>query len=151
MNLEEFNIIVFVTGAIVGFAIALVLKSILSKNAEKASSSRQDAITINSLQQELDQKQVIIDNFFSDNNELLLATEKRLAELRKTLSEGASQLSQIEIPATITITQNQTATEKEVTEPPRDYALTKDAEPDTLSEEFGLKSKPENLEPNRAS
>ncbi|MEL0613420.1 ZapG family protein [Marinomonas arenicola] len=149
MNLEEFNVIVFVTGAIVGFAIALVLKSITSKSTEKDSSSSSNAITIKSLQQELDKKQVIIDNFFSDSNEHLLTAEKRLAELRKNLSSGASQLSHIDIPASIN-PQSTSAVEEDITEPPRDYALKSDTEQGMLSEDFGLKNKPESLEPTRA-
>ena len=149
MNLEEFNVIVFVTGAIVGFAIALVLKSITSKSTEKDSSSSSNAITIKSLQQELDKKQVIIDNFFSDSNEHLLTAEKRLAELRKNLSSGASQLSHIDIPASIN-PQNTSVVEEDITEPPRDYALKSDSEQGMLSEDFGLKNKPESLEPTRA-
>ncbi len=150
MNLEEFNIIVFVTGAIVGFAIALVLRSITSKSTEKESSSSSNAITIKSLQQELDKKQVIIDNFFSDSNEHLLTAEKRLAELRKNLSSGASQLSHIDIPVSINPQSTPVAAEEDITEPPRDYALKDDAEQGMLSEDFGLKNKPESLEPTRA-
>ncbi|REG81783.1 DUF1043 family protein [Marinomonas pollencensis] len=149
MNLEEFNVIVFVTGAIVGFAIALALKSITSKSTEKDSSSSSNAITIKSLQQELDKKQVIIDNFFSDSNEHLLTAEKRLAELRKNLSSGASQLSHIDIPASIN-SQSTNVVEEDITEPPRDYALKSDAEQGMLSEDFGLKNKPESVEPTRA-
>ncbi|MEL0635731.1 MULTISPECIES: ZapG family protein [Marinomonas] len=146
MNLEEFNIIVFVTGAIVGIAATLILKSITSKSTEKDSSS--SSITIKSLQQELDKKQVIIDNFFSDSSEYLLTAEKRLAELRKNLSASASQLSHIDIPAT-TVSQNAIAHDDEITEPPRDYALKGKSEQGMLSEDFGLKNKSEPLEPNR--
>lgn len=146
MNLEEFNIIVFVTGAIVGFVIALVFKSI-TKSTEKESSNS-NSITIKSLQQELDKKQVIIDNFFSDSNGHLIAAEKRIAEMRKTLADGASQLSNVNITGPAEALNPETS-EESLTEAPKDYALKEDSEQGMLSEQFGLKKVSESLEPKR--
>lgn len=150
MNLEEFNVIVFVTGAALGFVVALILKSITAKAAYKQNTSTSTAVTIKSLQAELDKKQVIIDNFFSDSNEHLSAAEKRLAEFRNTLSNGASQLSMVEIsskPATAT---NPTPEDEfDVVEPPKDYALKTQSEQGMLSEKFGLNDHSTNLEPKR--
>lgn len=148
MILEEFNIIVFITGVVAGFAAAFALKSITSKNAKKNAMSNSNAITIKSLQQELDKKQVFIDNFFSDSSENLLAVEKRLSELRSSISSGASQLSHVKVPPAPVAPQEQAA-EDSVSEPPRDYAPKGDDGQGMLSENFGLKRQPEYTEPKR--
>lgn len=150
MILEEFNIIVFITGVVAGFAIALILKSITTKNTKKNAVSNTNAITIKSLQEELDKKQVVIDNFFSDSNDHLLALEKRLAELRSSLSNGASQLSHVQIaPASPSTPQQELANEDSLSEPPRDYAPKSDDGQGMLSEKFGLKKQAEFTEPKR--
>ncbi|WP_137169858.1 DUF1043 family protein [Marinomonas sp. FW-1] len=149
MNLEEFNIIIFITGIIIGCVATLFVKS-LNTRQNKQATSNSSIITIKSLQQELDSKQVIIDNFFTDSNEQLNAAEKRLAELRSVLANNASQLSNVKIEkhqASTTVT----ADDSEITEPPRDYALKKDKEPGMLSESFGLddRNRDLDLEPKR--
>ncbi|MBJ7537728.1 DUF1043 domain-containing protein [Marinomonas transparens] len=148
MNLEEFNIIVFVTGIILGGAISLAFKSLTSKNTNKQPISNSGTVSIKSLQQELDKKQVIIDNFFADSNEQLTMVEKRLAELRTNLESGAGQISNINITKR-TASIETPDTDSIVFEPPRDYALKTDKEQGTLSEKFGLDDKADDLEPVR--
>ena len=149
MNLEEFNIIIFITGIIVGCVATLAVKSFSTKQQSKQTASNSNIITIKSLQQELDNKQVIIDNFFTDSNEQLTFVEKRLTELRNCLASNASQLSNVTIEVAPS-TPNTNNTEKApITEPPRDYALKKDKEPGMLSESFGLDDRNLDLEPKR--
>ncbi|WP_421852983.1 ZapG family protein [Marinomonas sp.] len=149
MNLEEFNIIIFITGIIIGCVATLALKSYSAKNNSKKTDSSSNIITMKSLQQELDNKQVIIDNFFTDSNEHLMSVEKRLTELRNTLADNASQLSNVKIERSITETNNSDTVEAESFEPPRDYALKKDKEPGMLSEKFGFNDKNIDIEPKR--
>ncbi|MDE8603439.1 DUF1043 domain-containing protein [Marinomonas sp. RSW2] len=148
MNLEEFNIIIFITGIIIGCVVTLALKSYKARNNKQAYSSS-SIITMKSLQQELDSKQVIIDNFFSDSNEHLIAVEKRLADLRNCLADNASQSSNIKIESSSIISNAQTPDAPPVTEPPRDYALKNDKQPGMLSENFGLDDRHTDLEPKR--
>lgn len=89
MITEEFNIIIFVTGIIIGCIATLAFKSFSSKNSAKSSNPAANVASFQSLQQELDKKQVMIDNFFSDSDQQLQAAEKRLAELRQNISSGA--------------------------------------------------------------
>ncbi|MGO2354538.1 MAG: ZapG family protein [Marinomonas foliarum] len=149
MNLEEFNIIIFITGIIIGCVATLFVKS-LNTRQNKQTMSNSSVITIKSLQQELDSKQVIIDNFFTDSNEHLIAAEKRLAELRNCLASNAPQLSNVKIESHQTTTSVLTD-DSEITEAPRDYALKKDKEPGMLSESFGLddRNRDSDLEPKR--
>ncbi|WOD07100.1 DUF1043 domain-containing protein [Marinomonas sp. GJ51-6] len=150
MNLEEFNIIIFITGIILGSVITLAIKNFTAKNTKKASSS--DLVTIRSLQQELESKQVIIDNFFMDSNEKLNFIEKHMASLRSTFAENAKQISSVIIDPK-SGTENGEINQPEATDavaPPRDYALKKDKEPGMLSEEFGLNDKDTDYEPKRA-
>ena len=102
-----------------------------------------------SLQQELDTKQVIIDNFFTDSNEHLMSVEKRLADLRDALSVNASQLSNIKIERSTNTANSSDTAEAGSFEPPRDYALKKDKEPGMLSETFGFNDKNIDIEPKR--
>jgi len=148
MNLEEFNIIIFITGIIVGCIATLIIKNFSSKNS-KQTASNSNIITMKSLQQELDNKQVIIDNFFTDSNEHLMSVEKRLAELRNTLADNANQLSNVKVDSSLA---NRSTEEVDTTttfEPPRDYALKKDKEPGMLSENIGLDDNSSILEPKR--
>lgn len=149
MNLEEFNIIIFITGIIIGCVATLALKSYSAKNNSKKVNAGSNIITMKSLQQELDNKQVIIDNFFNDSNEHLLSAEKRLADLRNALSDNASQLSNIKIERSTGTANNTDTTESASFEPPRDYALKKDKEPGMLSETFGFDDKNIDIEPKR--
>ncbi|MCB5160552.1 ZapG family protein [Marinomonas algarum] len=146
MNLEEFNIIIFITGIIIGCVATLAFKSFGSKNNKQDDSN---IITMKTLQQELDNKQVIIDNFFSDSNEHLATVEKRLADFRKCLADNASQISNVAINSNA---QEEKAEESKTDsgyEPPRDYALKSEQEPGTLSDDFGLKSDTDEVEPKR--
>lgn len=153
MNLEELNIIIFVTGAILGCIATLAVKSASSKSSNKQSVSSSSAATIHSLQQELDKKQVIIDDFFTDSSKHLHATEKHLEALRKALAAGAGQVSSVTISDSRTTTP---ATSDELdpisdTAPPRDYALKDDSDEGMLSEKFGLDNRQaKELEPNRS-
>lgn len=153
MNLEELNIIIFVTGAILGCIATLAVKSASSKSSNKQSASSSSAATIHSLQQELDKKQVIIDDFFTDSSKHLHATEKHLEALRKALAAGAGQVSSVTISDSRTTTP---ATSDELdpisdTAPPRDYALKDDSDEGMLSEKFGLDNRQaKELEPNRS-
>ena len=149
MNLEEFNIIIFITGIIIGCVATLALKSYSAKNNSKKVNAGSNIITMKSLQQELDNKQVIIDNFFTDSNEHLLSAEKRLADLRDALADNASQLSNIKIERSTASANNTDTTESTFFEPPRDYALKKDKEPGMLSETFGFDDKNIDIEPKR--
>lgn len=149
MNLEEFNIIIFITGIIIGCVATLALKSYSAKNNSKKADSSSNIITMKSLQQELDSKQVIIDNFFTDSNEHLMSAEKRLADLRNTLADNATQLSNIKIERSTASSNNTDTIEPASFEPPRDYALKNDKEPGTLSESFGLDDRNIDLEPKR--
>ncbi|GAB3476219.1 Z-ring associated ZapG family protein [Marinomonas epiphytica] len=151
MITEEFNIIIFVTGIIIGCIATFAFKSLSSKGNHTASSpSAASAASVQSLQQELDKNQVIIDNFFSDSDQQLQAAEKRLTELRQNLSSGAKQLSNISISAPQTANPDaEPSPESEVTAPPRDYAIKSETDEGMLSEKFGLPKDNETIEPNR--
>lgn len=151
MITEEFNIIIFVTGIIIGCIATLAFKSFSSKNSAKSSNPAANVASFQSLQQELDKKQVMIDNFFSDSDQQLQAAEKRLAELRQNISSGAKQLSNITItPPPVSSTQDAPQVEQEeVTAPPRDYAVKTADDEGMLSEKFGLPQGNEELEPKR--
>ncbi|WP_417527384.1 ZapG family protein [Marinomonas shanghaiensis] len=149
MNLEEFNIIVFITGIIIGCVATLALKSFIAKNNRKQTDSSSNIITMKTLQQELDSKQVIIDNFFTDSNQHLSTVEKRLAELRNCLAENAKQLSNVTVESSTTAEQNLSSEFSDSVEPPRDYALKQGKEPGMLSENFGLENRDLDLEPKR--
>jgi uncharacterized membrane-anchored protein YhcB (DUF1043 family) len=150
MNLEEFNIIIFITGIILGCITTLAVKNFMAKSTKKTVSSS-DMVTIQSLQQELDKKQVIIDNFFIDSNEKLTFVEKHISSLRNTLADNAKQISNVTIESKSNTTDHETDTSESSTPvaPPRDYALKKDKEPGMLSEQFGLSNKDSELEPKR--
>ncbi len=121
MNLEVFNIIVFFIGIITGFISALILKIITFKGAKSNNMSNSNTITIKSLQKEIDEKQVFIDDFFSDSSMNLLAAERHIAELRTSISNGASQLSHVQVPS-VPNTIQESSKEDFLSEPPRDYA-----------------------------
>ena len=149
MNLEEFNIIIFITGIIIGCVATLAFKSFNAKNNRKQTESGSNIITMKTLQQELDNKQVIIDNFFTDSNQHLMSVEKRLAELRDSLANNANQLSNIKVENSSLTNNAETIDPPATYEPPRDYALKQEKEPGMLSENFGLDRKNEDLEPKR--
>jgi len=148
MNLEELNIIIFITGIIVGCIASYALKRLNAKKLNEQTNSNSSLVTMKSLQQELDNKQVIIDNFFSDSSEQLIAIEKRIESLRNNLANSSKQLSNVVIEKSMS-----KADEVEIPDtvaPPRDYALKTDKEPGMLSETFGLDDKEEALEPKRS-
>ncbi|ETX11775.1 hypothetical protein MUS1_07470 [Marinomonas ushuaiensis DSM 15871] len=147
MNLEEFNIIIFITGIIIGCIACYALKRLNAKRVNEQINSNSNVVTMKSLQQELDSKQVIIDNFFFDSNEQLMAIEKRLESLRNNLADNSKQLSNVVIEkSTSKVDELETP---DTAAPPRDYALKTDKEPGMLSETFGLGEK-EDLEPKRS-
>jgi len=146
MNLEEFNVIVFITGIIVGGIATYSIKNLLAKSNIKQPDTTGNLVTMKSLQQELDNKQVIIDNFFADSNEQIIMVEKRLAELKNNLASNASQLSNVKIDSAPTSQPND---ENIPAEPPRDYALKQAQDQGMLSEAFGLKEPDIELEPKR--
>ncbi|KZN12692.1 ZapG family protein [Marinomonas sp. TW1] len=147
MNLEEFNVIVFITGIIVGAIATYSIKNLLTKSNIKQPDTTSNLVTMKSLQQELDNKQVIIDNFFADSNEQILMVEKRLAELKSNLASNASQLSNVKMDSAPA---SQANDENIPTEPPRDYALKQAQDQGMLSEAFGLKDSEIELEPKRS-
>ncbi|BFM48019.1 DUF1043 domain-containing protein [Marinomonas sp. THO17] len=146
MNLEEFNVIVFITGIILGSIATYSIKNLLNKNNNKPIEANDNLVTMKSLQQELANKQVIIDNFFADSNEQLNIVEKRLGELRANLASSASQISNVKVDAPMS---HRDTLETNPNEPPRDYALKNDKDHGMLSEAFGLKNKNTDLEPKR--
>lgn len=148
MNLEELNIIIFITGIIVGYFVSYALKRLNAKKVNEQANSNSSLVTMKSLQQELDNKQVIIDNFFSDSNEELTIIEKRLESLRNSLADSSKQLSNVVIEKNSSKTD--TVETPDTVAPPRDYALKTDKEPGMLSETFGLEGKEEVLEPKRS-
>lgn len=135
MELEVFDIIVFVTGIIVGFAGALIFRSISNKGA--SNKHRSAGPTIEALQQELERRQVLADDHFLQLHAHISAAEKKLADARKAVLEGASSLANVEL-------EKNEETKEEVNEseytaaPPRDYAAKTDTDEGTLSENFGL-------------
>ncbi|MBD5771716.1 DUF1043 domain-containing protein [Marinomonas colpomeniae] len=149
MNLEEFNIIIFITGIISGCLLTLAFKNLIAKKTKQTPKSNSELVSIKYLQQELDNKQVIIDNFISDSNEQLTSVEKRLANLRTTLSNNAKQLSNVVIEDNKT-SKTDTPEPLDVAAPPKDYALKTDKEPGMLSESFGLTEKDSDIEPKRS-
>ncbi|TYL48054.1 ZapG family protein [Marinomonas sp. IMCC 4694] len=148
MNLEEFNIIIFITGIIAGCIVTLAFKSITNKS-NKQTNTNSNTITMKSLQQELDNKQVMIDNFFTDSSEHLSSIEKRIADLRSSLSDNASQLSHVKISKSLIVSNEEVSELPSMMEPPRDYALKNAQEPGMLSDTFGLDDKDADLEPRR--
>lgn len=148
MNVEELNTIIFITGIIVGCIASYTLKRLNAKKLIERTTPNSSLITIKSLQQELDKKQVIIDNFFSDSNEQLIVIEKRLENLRNNLADNSKQLSNVVIEKSAG--QTETMEIPDTVAPPRDYALKTGQEPGMLSETFGLEGKEETLEPKRS-
>lgn len=149
MILEEFNVIIFITGVIVGSIVTVALKSIINRGKNNQANSNSNIITMKSLQQELDTKQVVIDNFFTDSNEHLISIEKRIAELRSSLSDNASQLSHVRISKSLIENNEEGLESTSMMEPPRDYALKNAKEPGMLSDTFGLDDKNSDIEPKR--
>lgn len=135
MELEVFDIIVFVTGIIAGFVAAFVFRALGKKGA--LAKHQSTGATIEALQNELERRQVLADDHFLQINGHLQAAEKKLADVRKTLNEGASALSTVEFTKPEVESDN-TATDT-FNAPPRDYATKDKFDQGMLSEGFGLK------------
>lgn len=149
MNLEEFNIIIFFIGVIMGCITTVTFKRFSAKKATQLVNTHSDLITTKSLQQELDNKQVIIDNFFSDNREQLEIVEKHLETLRNNFADNAKQLSNVSIEKDRT-SKTKTTEVIDSVAPPKDYAFKIDKEPGMLSDTFGLDETSHPLEPKRS-
>jgi len=136
MNLVAFDLIIFIVGGAVGLAAGLYFK----KSKKHTQTTTTDGTSVNTLQQDIDKKQVVIDSFFEDANDALTQTERLVARLRNQLAAGAAELSATKVPATNKIDKIENPTESSLAiEPPRDYALKEDTDsPGTLSEEFGF-------------
>lgn len=145
MELEVFDIIVFVTGIIVGFGGALIFRAFSKKNALDKHQSA--GATIEALQHEMDRRQVLADDHFLQLHGHLAAAEKKLAEARKAVFEGAATLSTVQLDKN---DQSADASEddSDISAPPRDYADYATGG-GTLSENYGL-HKPAEDEPKRA-
>ncbi|ADZ91048.1 ZapG family protein [Marinomonas mediterranea] len=148
MNLEVFDIIVFLTGAVLGFIIAIVAKNVSQKGAQNRAASK--GLTIDSVQQELDRKQVMVDDYFTATNEQLIMLEKRVSELRKSITKGAEHLSTATISAQPTSIDESDVEKVAEAQPPKDYASKEDSAEGMLTEGYGLKPQPSELEPNRS-
>lgn len=146
MELEVFDIIVFVTGIIVGFAGALIFRALSKKSALDKHQSA--GATIEALQHEMDRRQVLADDHFLQLHGHLAAAEKKLADARKAVYEGAASLSTVELDRGEQETSSVNS-ESELSAPPRDYADKLANGEGTLSENYGL-HRPTVEEPNRA-
>jgi uncharacterized protein len=148
MNFEVFDIIVFASGAVIGFAICFIFKNNLNKNTSSHSLSHNSETSIESLQQEMDRKHVATEDFFLEANETLKAAEKKLADLRGQLVSNAKSLTQLELSkSTLTQEHITSDTSPELAEPPKDYST--NFSHGTLSEGFGLKTDLQDEEPKR--
>ncbi len=148
MNLEEFDIIIFITGIIFGCLATSVFKNAAAKKARNDNTSTEETLTLKSLQAELNNRQTIIDSLFINSNEQLVIIEKRLSNLRNALSESSQQLSSVNIESS---DKDEAESSIDTVTPPRDYAPKTAKEPGMLSESFGLDGKtPEVEEPKRS-
>ncbi|MCV2403046.1 DUF1043 domain-containing protein [Marinomonas sp. C2222] len=139
MNLEEFNIIIFITGVIFGCIATSAFKGLTNKNSKKATDSASDIVTMTSLQQEIDNKQALIDNFFTDSNEKIIALEKQITSLKGTLTSNAKTLN---VAIEGSSNEAQESIENTATAmPPLDYAPKTEEAEGMLSESFGLENK----------
>ena len=145
MELEVFDIIVFVTGIILGFAGALLFRAVTKKG--RLDNSQSAGATIEALQHELERRQVLADDHFLQLNAHISAAEKKLADVKKAVFEGASTLSTVKLSEPEV--EEEASEESSLTAPPRDYAAKGDADEGMLSESFGL-HKQTTEEPNRA-
>ncbi|MBM6549869.1 hypothetical protein [Marinomonas ostreistagni] len=145
MELEVFDIIVFVTGIIVGFAGALVFRAVSKKSASDKHQSA--GATIDALQHEMERRQVLADDHFLQLHGHLAAAEKKLADARKAVYEGAASLSTVELEKGEQEAGSANS-ESDLTAPPRDYADKLGNGEGTLSENYGF-NKPTVEEPQR--
>ncbi|MCO4786450.1 MAG: DUF1043 domain-containing protein [Marinomonas atlantica] len=146
MELEVFDIIVFVTGIIIGFAGALIFRSLSKKGS--SDKHRSAGATIEALQQELERRQVLADDHFLQLHAHISAAEKKLADARKAVLEGASSLATVELEKPEETKETDSDSEL-TTAPPRDYAAKESSDEGTLSESYGL-HRNASEEPSRA-
>ena len=147
MNLEVFDIIVFISGAALGGILGFIAKSVTTKASLSSTATQPNQPTAIAQQHEQAKKQVIIDDYFNDTNQHLEALEKQLTELRSRLIKDAKLISTVEL-KTAKIEAPQT-NETEPAEPPKDY-YTKTSS-GTLTEGFGLQNAEQNpKEPARS-
>lgn len=140
MNLEVFDIIVFISGATLGGILGFIAKSVTTKASQNNTATQSDLSTPVAKQHEQAKKQVIIDDYFNDTNQHLEALESQLTELRSRLIKDAKLISTVELkPAKIDAPQ---INEAEPAEPPKDY-YTKTGS-GTLTEGFGLQNTEKN-------
>lgn len=137
MELEVFDIIVFVTGIIVGFVGALIFRALSKKSTND---KHQAGAAMEAMQHEMERRQVLADDHFLQLNAHLAAAEKKLADARKAVFDGAATLATVELEKPEVTSTNNTDTE-EVTAPPRDYAAKSGDDEGMLSENYGLHRK----------
>lgn len=147
MELEVFDIIVFVTGIIVGFVGALIFRALSKKSTND---KHQAGAAMEAMQHEMERRQVLADDHFLQLNAHLAAAEKKLADARKAVFDGASTLATVELEKPEVTDANNGTDSEEVTAPPRDYAAKSGNDEGTLSENYGLHRKAEE-EPSRAA
>ena len=139
MNLEVFDIIIFITGAALGLIIGLILKK-GNLNATKKTTNGTH-IPSEAVQFEVERKQTEIDDFFTEANEKFIVAEKAVLELKRQLSTGTNALATSKV-ASESLNSPETGSteteEKTPEEPPKDYSIDTSG---TLSEDFGLQSK----------
>jgi len=140
MNLEVFDIIIFITGGVLGLIIGLTVKK--SQHSTTNTTTNTQAST-ETMQFEAERKQAAIDDFFTDASEKLISTEKAISELKLKLSTGASSLATTQAinssQPTVTAEEINNNTETPA-EPPKDYSTNASG---TLSENFGLQAESE--------
>ncbi|SBS27325.1 hypothetical protein MAQ5080_00787 [Marinomonas aquimarina] len=146
MELEVFDIIVFVTGIIAGFVGALIFRAMSKKSSNDKHSS---GAAIEAMQHEMERRQVLADDHFLQLYAHLAAAEKKLADARKAVLDGAATLATVELEKPEVNSANGTDSE-ETTAPPRDYAAKSGNDEGTLSENYGLHRKAAE-EPSRAA
>ncbi len=144
MNLEVFDIIIFITGAALGLIVGLTVK----KGQQSASNTPNQAnLTTEAMKFEAERKQAELDDFFSQTNEKLLSTEKVISELKQQIATGASSLASIEIESKDTpIKEDNEESIATPAEPPKDYSSNTSG---TLSEGFGFKAESTEQNPSK--
>ena len=147
MNLEVFDIIVFISGAALGGILGFIIKSVTTKANLNNPVTQPNQVTPVAQQHEQAKKQVIIDDYFNDTNRHLDTLENQLTELRSRLIKDAKLISSVELkPSKVTAPQTD---EAEPAEPPKDYYTQTGS--GTLTEGFGLQNTDKNpKEPTRA-
>ncbi|WP_191603080.1 ZapG family protein [Marinomonas algicola] len=139
MNLEVFDIIIFISGVALGIIAGLAIKK-GNQSATKSSINGAQS-SVDSIQFEIERKQSEIDTFFTETNEKLLSTEKAMRNLKQQLASGAASLAtsnMITQSIDTDSTESNSIDNNTPAEPPKDYSINASG---TLSEDFGLQSK----------